>query len=278
MFRFLDSRRRTSVNCWELGFFGKKRGEKYGKLQTNSKIAMSNILEVKNLSVKFGEDKVLDNLSFELKEGENLVIIGPNGAGKTILLKTLLNIIPYQGEITWKKNIKIGYAPQKFLADKNLPLSVEEFFKFKTCLPVSRKSNLEQIKEGLEQVGISDPRILKKKIGVISSGQLQRILIAWNLIEEPDILLFDEPTSGVDIEGEETIYNLLAKIDKNRGLSMILVSHDLNVVYKLADRVLCLNKKGICFGAPEEAVNPENLKKLYAGEIKFYQHDHTHEH
>ncbi len=163
--------------------------------------------------------------------------------------------------------MKIGYVPQKFLADKNLPFSIKEFFKFK-------KVRAEEIKEVLERVGINDLSILKKKIGVISHGQLQRILIAWGLADNPDILLFDEPTSGIDIEGEETIYNLLSKIDKERKLTMMLVSHDLNVVYKLADKVLCLNKKGICFGVPEEAINPENLKKLYGGEIKFYGHAH----
>ncbi len=228
---------------------------------------MPNILEVKNLSVSYNGEKVIDNLSFELKAGENLVIIGPNGAGKTVLLKTLLGVIPYQGEIAWKNNVKIGYTPQKFLADKNLPLSIEEFFKFK-------KISVNQIKEILKQVGVNDQQIIKKKIGVISSGQLQRILIAWSLMDNPDVLIFDEPTSGIDIEGEETIYNLLDKMDKSRGLSMILVSHDLNVVYKLADKVLCLNKKGICFGAPEDAINPEILKKLYAGEIKLYDHKH----
>jgi len=232
---------------------------------------MPNILEVKNLTVSFNNEKVIDNLNFSLKENENLVVLGPNGAGKTVLLKTLLGIIPYQGEIIWKKGIKIGYTPQKFLADKNLPLSVKEFFEFK-------KNEPAKINEILKRVGVMasgvESSILKKKISVISSGQLQRILIAWSLIDEPEVLLFDEPTSGIDIEGEETIYNLLSKIDKERGLSIILVSHDLNVVYKLADKVLCLNKKGICFGVPEEAISPENLKQLYAGEIKFYHHEH----
>jgi len=155
---------------------------------------MQNILEVKNLTVSFNNEKATDNLSFNLKKGENLVIVGPNGAGKTVLLRALIGMIPFTGEIKWEKDIKIGYVPQKILPEKNIPLSIEEFFKFK-------KFALEQTRKALQLVGINDLSILKKKIGVISSGQLQRILIAWSLIDDPEILLFDEPMAGIDIEG-----------------------------------------------------------------------------
>lgn len=226
-----------------------------------------NILEVKNLNIAFNSNKVIDNLSFNLKEKENLVILGPNGAGKTILLKALLGVIPFEGEIKWKSGVKIGYVPQKFLPDKGIPLSVEEFFKFK-------KTGYEEMREALRAVGIKDLSILKNKIGVISSGQLQRVLIAWGLLGNPQVLLFDEPTAGIDIEGEETIYNLLAKIEKERDLAIVLVTHDLNVVYKFADSVLCLNKKLVCYGIPGEVLAGDSLSKLYGGEIKIYKHNH----
>jgi len=225
-----------------------------------------NILEVKNLTVSFNGEKVIDNLSFSLREGENLVVVGPNGAGKTVLLKTLLGINPYSGEIKWKEGIRIGYVPQRFQIDKNLPLSVEDFFNFKT---LDRK----EIISILNAVGINELSILEKKIGVISSGQLQRVLIAWGLLNNPSILLLDEPTSGVDIGGEETIYNLLNKIDKKMKLTTIFITHDLSIVYKFADSVLCLNKKPICYGLPQEVLNPERMKELYGGEIKFHHHD-----
>lgn len=228
---------------------------------------MENILEVKNLTVSFGEEKVIDNLSFNLKEKENLVVIGPNGAGKSVLLRALLGIVPFQGEIKWKEGVKIGYVPQKFLPEKNIPLNIEEFFKFK-------RADSEKIKEALKRVGINDLLILKKKIGVISSGQLQRILIAWTLIDRPDVLLFDEPFSGIDIEGEETIYNLLAQIEKELNLTIVLITHDLCIVYKIADTVLCLNKKAICYGLPPEVLTAESLSRLYGEEVKFHQHHH----
>ncbi len=228
---------------------------------------LPNILEVKNLSVSFNDEKVIDNLSFNLKKGENLVVVGPNGAGKTVLLRTLIGMIQSEGEVRWNKDIKIGYVPQKILPEKNIPLNIEEFFNFK-------KISSEQIQKALQSVGINNFSILKKKISVISSGQLQRILIAWSLIGNPDVLLFDEPLAGIDIEGEETIYNLLEQIDKERSLTMILITHDLSVVYKFADAVLCLNKKAICYGSPQEALTPEKLSQLYGGEIKLYAHKH----
>jgi len=228
---------------------------------------MQNILEVKNLTVNFNNEKVIDNLSFNLKKGENLVVVGPNGAGKTVLLRTLIGMIPFEGEIKWEKDVKIGYVPQKILPEKNIPLSIEEFFNFK-------KIDSNQIVKALKSVGINDLSVLKKKIGVISSGQLQRILIAWSLIGNPEILLFDEPLSGIDIEGEETIYNLLSQIEKERNLAIILITHDLSVVYKFADSVLCMNKKVICYGSPQEALTPQKLSQLYGGEIKLYKHVH----
>src|SRR3990167_6546302 len=182
------------------------------------------ILEVKNLTVSFGEEKVVDNLSFNLKKGENVAIMGPNGAGKTVLLKALLGILPYRGEIKWSENAKISYVPQKILPEKNLPLSVEEFFRMK-------KAGREQAKKALASVGIKDEGFLKKMIGTISSGQLQRVLVAWGLVGNPDVLLFDEPTAGIDIGGGETIFNLLNKIEKKKNLFIILFSLHINLVF-----------------------------------------------
>ncbi len=228
---------------------------------------MSSILEVKNLNVSFGKEKIIENLSFNLKTGENLVILGPNGAGKTVLLKTLLGIYQYNGEIKWKENIKIGYVPQKFMLEKTVPLTVEEFFRF-------RKISKEEIVKVIESVGIKNRSVLENKIGEISSGQLQRILIAWALVDNPEVLIFDEPTAGIDIEGEETIYKLLAEIEKKHNLTIIMVTHDLSVVYKIADLALCLNRRFSCYGAPQEVLNSENFRKMYGEEIKFYKHEH----
>ncbi len=225
------------------------------------------ILEVKNLSVELDGEKILENLSFNLREKENLVVMGPNGAGKSVLLKALLGIIPFVGEAKWNKNAKISYVPQKFFPSKEIPLSVEEFFKFKNA-------SLDETEKWLKAVGL-DREILEKQIGSLSAGQFQRLMIAWALVDNPDVLFFDEPTSGIDIGGEETIYNLLAKIEKQINLTMILVTHDLNLVYKFADNVLCLNKEAACYGVPAQALTAESLQKLYGGEISLYKHGHN---
>ena len=229
------------------------------------------ILSVKNLSVSFnGKEKILDDVNFEVKEGENLIIMGPNGAGKSVLLKTLLGLIPYKGEVKWKDGIKIGYVPQRFSPEKRFPLNVEEFFKFK-------KITREKIKEALASVGLHDEVILKRTIGEISSGQMQRVLIAWSLVSKPDVLLFDEPTAGIDIGGEETVYKLLSNIEKEKDLTIIFVTHDLSIIHKLADSVLCLNKKMVCYGGLSELGESDVFEKLYGHEVKVYKHTHDSE-
>jgi len=223
------------------------------------------VLKVENLDVELEGERILENLSFEVKEGEVLTILGPNGAGKTVLLKTLLGILPYQGEIEWKKGVKIGYVPQRLPFIKDVPMSVKEFFDLKN---VSGKES----EEILGSIGL-EKDILEKKIGDLSSGQFQRILVGWALVGNPQVLLFDEPMTGIDISGQESVYNLLEKLRKERNLTILLVTHDLSIVYKLATNCLCLNKKMLCYGAPKELTS-ERLSQLYGGKIKFYQHSH----
>jgi len=223
------------------------------------------VLKVENLDVELEGERILENLSFEVKEGEVLTILGPNGAGKTVLLKTLLGILPYQGEIEWKKGVKIGYVPQRLPFIKDVPMSVKEFFDLKN---VSGKES----EEILGSIGL-EKDILEKKIGDLSSGQFQRILVGWALVGNPQVLLFDEPMTGIDISGQESVYNLLEKLRKERNLTILLVTHDLSIVYKFATNCLCLNKKMLCYGAPKELTS-ERLSQLYGGKIKFYQHSH----
>ncbi len=225
------------------------------------------ILKVENLGVKFNHDEILKNLSFTINEKETLIILGPNGAGKSTLLRALLGFIPYTGKITWStKNISY-LPPQEFFARKDLPpLSIQEFFEFK-------KATQKEINEILNAVGL-EKSILNKKFTEVSTGQFQRMVIAWSLVDKPKVLIFDEPMSGIDIGGEETIYTLLHKFWEKWGLTIILVTHDLNIVWEHSNKVLCLNKKALCWGKPQEVLTIENLKKLYGTGIKFYKHNH----
>ena len=231
------------------------------------------ILKVENLSVSFGDFNVFHDISFEVKKGEAIAVVGPNGSGKSVLFRAILGFIPYSGQVEWTREAKIGYVPQRFFVDSNFPISVGDFFSFKT------KSKQETI-EALRSVGITgDERhlhhhVLSKKLGALSGGQFQRVMIAWAIVNKPDILLFDEPTSGIDVGGEETIYNLLHKLQTQNRLSLMLISHDLNIVYHYADKVMCLNKEMVCFGEPHVVLDPTSLSKLYGGEAKFYHHEH----
>ena len=225
------------------------------------------ILEVNNLNVIIDGEKIIKNLSFSVDEAEVLVILGPNGAGKTTLLRSLLGLIPYRGTVVWNKK-DIGYLPpQELFQRKNLfPLSIEEFFKFKNV-------SIKQIFEILKLVKLN-PSLLKRQFGALSTGQFQRMIIAWALVDEPSVLLFDEPTSGIDIGGQATIYSLLHKFWEEKNLTILLVTHDLNIVYEHANHVLCLNKKKLCYGTPTKILTPTKLEKLYGTGMKFYKHKH----
>lgn len=231
-----------------------------------------NILKVENLDISISGTGIVEDVSFEVKKGEVLAIIGPNGAGKTTLFRALLGLIPYQGKITWQKNIQIGYVPQRIEIDTDIPLTVEEFLK-------ARSQNVTKIKiEKILKYIQLDEKILKMRLGEISVGQRQRLLIGWSLLENPDVLLFDEPTADVDIHGQESVYKTISYLLKKFNLAVILISHDLNVVYQYADKVMCLNHKSLCMGKPSDILKTEQLRELYGGERSFYEHDYHHHH
>ncbi|KXB06486.1 ABC transporter ATP-binding protein [candidate division MSBL1 archaeon SCGC-AAA382C18] len=225
------------------------------------------ILEVKNLNIEYDGRKIVKDVSFEVNRGEVLVILGPNGAGKTTLLKSLIGRLPYQGEVKWYVDDINYLPPQELFERKNLPpLSVEEFFNLKDVSGTDIINILEDV--GLES------SILDQGFGNLSTGQFQRMVISWALVDEPSVLLFDEPTAGIDLGGQETIYSLLHKFWKERTLTILLVTHDMSIVWEHANDVLCLNRKKLCSGKPEKVLTPEKLEELYGAGIEFYRHDH----
>jgi zinc transport system ATP-binding protein len=239
----------------------------------NQKRNAAPILEVRDLSVSFDKQEVLRDISFSVNEGEVLAIIGPNGAGKTVLFRALMDLIPYNGEVKWREDAQIGYVPQKLFEKAELPLTVKEFFILKSKnLFFKDKQLVESIFHELRSVGLK-PEILNQQLTNLSRGQFQRVLIAWAILKHPNVLLFDEPTAGIDLAGEDTIYNLLHKLQNERGMTVLIISHDLSIIYRYADKVLCLNKEGLCFGEPKKALTSEQINKLY-GESAFYHHLH----
>lgn len=222
------------------------------------------ILHVHHLSVQLDHEYILENITFSLKEHEILVILGPNGAGKTTLLRTLAGLIPFSGTIDWKTK-KISYLPpQEYIEKKDIPpITVKEFFSIK-------KLTENEIIEDLKSVKLNE-NFLHKELSKLSTGEFQRLLLAWALVDKSDVILLDEPTSSIDIHGQETILDLLKSIWEKTNISIILITHDLNLVWKYASKVMCLNKKIICIDSPHE-ISKEVLEKTYGKGIGIYEH------
>ena len=230
------------------------------------------ILTVESLSVTLDGVQVLRDISFTVSRGDALAVIGPNGAGKTVLFRALLGLVPYTGAVVWRLGTKMGYVPQRFSVDRSAPITAMEFFLLQS--PSFWHPDAEfvsHLDHELTLVGL-DQSVLKKNLGDLSGGQTQRLLIAWAMLQHPDVLLLDEPTAGVDAGFEDTIYSLIRRVQGERGTTVLLISHDLSVVYRYAQRVLCLNTSVVCQGSPVEVLNPEALAVLY-GDPGYYRHD-----
>ena len=232
------------------------------------------LLEVKNLSVLYGKEKALENVSFSVDKGETIAVIGPNGSGKTTLLRALIGALPSKGEITIEKGVTMGYVPQKLDVERNLPLTGGEFLNLAQRKKLQSNFNVAySAKEIIRMVGLPLSH-LQKSLSAFSSGEFQRLLMGFALKTRPSLLLFDEPTASVDVGGQETIYELLHRLQDKDQFAAILVSHDLATVTQYATKVLSLNKRQISFGSVEEVLTPEGLEKLYGGGHRFYHHLH----
>ncbi len=227
-------------------------------------------LKVHDISVRYGERKVLDGISFEVKKGEIVAVIGPNGSGKTTLIRALLGLAPYVGEVLWEKKPTVGYVPQNIDFDRSFPLTVEELMLLRlsghTFWRHDRAAH-EVVTHVLRDVGAA--KLIEKPIGILSGGELQRVLIASALLPNPDLLVLDEPSSGIDIEGEETIYSLIERVANERGMTVVLVSHDLDIVFRHADRVICVNRRLICEGVPSKVLTPAVIEKAYSHPARY---------
>lgn len=232
-------------------------------------------IQVKNLNFQVNNQDILKDISFVLNKGAILVIIGPNGSGKTTLLKQIIGELePTSGEILIAGREpkfsfgKIGYVPQRFQFDRLTPITVREFMALEKC--GQNGHGRENIEIVLAEVGLQGRG--SAKLGVLSGGEFQRVMIARALLHEKELLIFDEPAAGIDLVGEDTVYSLIAAINKKRGATCLIVSHELNIVNKYAHNVLCLNKSLVCFGHPDTAITPGKLQELYGGDAGLYHH------
>jgi zinc transport system ATP-binding protein len=211
------------------------------------------ILKVSNLGVKLQNQVLLDNISFNVKKGTILAILGPNGAGKSVLFRTLLNLLPHTGSVEWSEKIEIGYVPQN-VGVTDMPMSVKEF------LSMGKGINVE---DALTLVKLNDKNVLNKRLGVLSGGQLRRVLIAWALKDNPKVLFLDEPTTGVDMDSEEPIYLMLNEIKKTQKITIFLITHDIHIIQEYADYLLAINKCVTFCGPAQEIAKPETQRLIY---------------
>jgi len=231
------------------------------------------IIQTKGVSVSFGSNEVLRNISLTVNKGEIVALIGPNGSGKSTLIKAILGLVDYSGEIkilnqpTKKILGRIGYVPQHFAFDKTFPLTVVEFLTL-SC----SKQTITNIPHALKEVEMS--RQSDQLLGELSGGQLQRVLIARALLNQPEILFLDEPTTGIDIEGEKDFYEIISHQNKEHGVTIVMISHEINMVYKFATQIICLNKDLLCMGAPKDTITDEVLRQLYGEQVEITKHTH----
>lgn len=243
------------------------------------------VVEVRGLHASLGGNAVLRGVDFRIPRGEVVALIGPNGSGKTTLLRCLLGLQKFdRGEVILfgERNIRkalprVGYVPQKLMLDRGFVLSVREFLALK--LPQTRgwfwqrhRTTDRQIASTFSEIGIG--ALLDRPLAHLSGGQLQRVLIAFSLLQNPELLLLDEPTAGVDTPGEQDFYELIGSVQKKHGLTVVLVSHDLSMVYRHASWVYALNGVICCEGTPEEVMNAESLRQAYGIHVSPYGHHH----
>jgi zinc transport system ATP-binding protein len=227
--------------------------------------------KIDNLKVRFGNNTVLDRVNLHVNCGEVVAVVGPNGAGKTTLLRTILGEIPYEGQIVFRisgqesKKPKVGYVPQKLQLDLGSPISVADFMlsaisRHPVWLGVNKELQ-EKAEKALSLFSVE--HLLKRRIGELSGGELQRVLLAIAMTPEPELLLLDEPASGVDAKGLSLFHQIVDNLRKNHDIAVVLVTHDLAGIASYVDRLILLNRSVIAEGHPEQVLLNEELIKTF---------------
>jgi zinc transport system ATP-binding protein len=230
---------------------------------------VDSVIEVSHLSIRFGKSRVLEDLSFRVPRGTSLAIIGPNGAGKTVLFKALIGSIPFEGTVRWAPGVRIGYVPQKLDLERDVPITGVDFLRARAALARGSEADVSR---SLVLVGVS-PEVAEQPIGTLSGGQFQRLLVAFALVGDPNVLLLDEPTAGVDEPGQERLNELARRLQQDQGLTVIFISHELTVVYRYATNVLCLSRGQGCMGPPRTVLTPDLLHEMYGTPMNHHVHE-----
>jgi zinc transport system ATP-binding protein len=245
------------------------------------------LISVRNISFSHGYILVLTEITFSINSGDFLAIIGPNGSGKTTLIKIILGLLkPSKGQVwinrkplaEFKDWSKIGYVPQNAThIDSLFPASVKEVVAMgllsskRISLPIKHEEE-KAVRRALTQVGMES--FENSRIGKLSGGQQQRVFIARAIVNLPEILFLDEPTTGVDSETQEYFYEMLERLNKKEGITIVLITHDIGIVNKHVNKVACLSQKLVYHGTHAEFCQSEAFKEMLAGGHHLISHRH----
>lgn len=234
------------------------------------------LLSAREVSMRKGERQILEAIDLDVGADEILTLIGPNGAGKTTLVRLLLGLEqPQRGRIARAPGLVVGYVPQRFDIEPSIPLSVARF------LTLGQPASANEVRRALDDVGAH--ALARQQINALSGGELQRVLLARALLRRPHLLVLDEPARGVDHVGEAELYTLIGRLRKDRGVGVLLVSHDLHVVMAQSDKVICLNRHVCCSGIPHAVAQHPEYVRLFGTEaaaafgVYHHRHDHRHD-
>jgi zinc transport system ATP-binding protein len=233
------------------------------------------LVQVEDLTVRYGASTVLSGVSLHVEPGEIVTIVGPNGSGKTSLLRAIIGAVkPVKGRVVQGNGVKVGYVPQRMQIDETLPITVSRFLKLPGGVAAA------DIGHALTQAGVPD--LAKAQLSKLSGGQFQRVLLARALIGKPDLLLLDEATQGLDQRGSASFYKQIETVRQNTGCAVLMISHELHVVMSASDRVVCLNGHVCCEGTPAVVASAPEYRALFGsgtgGALALYRHEHDHGH
>jgi zinc transport system ATP-binding protein len=236
-------------------------------------------VSIERLKLQFGLEPLFADLNLQINRGEFVAVIGPNGSGKTSLVKLLLGLYkPTSGHVHLYEN-RVGYVPQYLSKDEFSPMTVRELLSLKmpkASFWFNRNRQEPQMREALRRTNVE--QVLDTNIRYLSGGEFQRVMIAYALVGNPGLLILDEPVSGIDMHGEHEFFEMIEAIHAKGNITILMISHDIDIVYRYATQVICLNRKLVCQGVPSDVLTKEAIEKTFGVKHGLYRHQHDDSH